>query len=167
MDFASPVWVTQAKVGVLLYMFIRKKKNRSGTTSVVVVDKSRGDFKELKTIGVSNDSSEIEALWREGKRWIEARCGGSDIFEQAAKELEEKQVVEYLLSNVEKILINGAQLILNRVFTTIGFDSIDDNILKHLVKSMKMKNGMGSKDTSPIHRSLQKKFTSSITVCGQ
>lgn len=32
---------------------LRKKKNRSGTTSVVVVDKSRGDFKELKTIGLA------------------------------------------------------------------------------------------------------------------
>jgi transposase len=52
-----------------LCMFIRKKKNRSGTTSVVVVDKSRGSFRELVTIGVSNDSSEIESLCRQGKRW--------------------------------------------------------------------------------------------------
>ncbi len=133
MNFASLFWVTQAKVGVLLYMFIRKKKNRSGTTSVVVVDKSRSGYREIVTIGVSNDSSEIEELCREGKKWIDARCDGSDIFEQAAKELEEKQVAEYLLSNVEKILINGIQLILNRVFKTIGFDSINDNILKHLV----------------------------------
>ena len=36
-------------------MFVRKKKNRSGTVSVVVADKSSGRFKELKTIGVSSD----------------------------------------------------------------------------------------------------------------
>lgn len=60
-NFASPIWVTQAKVGVLLCMFIRKKKNRSGTTSVVIVDKTRGRFRELITIGVSNESSKIEA----------------------------------------------------------------------------------------------------------
>ena len=35
-------------------MFLRKKKNRSGTVSVVVVDKSQGRFKEIKTIGVSS-----------------------------------------------------------------------------------------------------------------
>jgi len=41
-------------------MFVRKKKNRSGTTSVVVINKDRGVFKELVTIGVSKDDAEIE-----------------------------------------------------------------------------------------------------------
>ena len=31
-------------------MFVRKKKNRSGTISVVVVDKSRGKFREVKKL---------------------------------------------------------------------------------------------------------------------
>lgn len=31
-------------------MFVRKKKNRSGTTSIVVVDKHGGKFKELHTV---------------------------------------------------------------------------------------------------------------------
>ena len=38
-----------------------------------------------------------------------------------------------MLSNVEKVLINGTQLILNHVFKLVGFDSVDDDILKHLV----------------------------------
>ena len=46
-------------------MFIRKKKNRSGTTSVVVVDKIKGAYKEIKPIGTSNDDSEIESLCKE------------------------------------------------------------------------------------------------------
>ena len=29
-------------------MFVRKKKNKSGTISVVVIDKSHGGFKEVK-----------------------------------------------------------------------------------------------------------------------
>lgn len=125
--------MTQLKVVVFLCMFIRKKKDRSGTTSIVVVDKSRGDYRELVTIGVNNDNSEIESLCRQAKKWIDIHCGNSDVFEQAAKELEEKQVTEYLLSNVEKILINGTQLLLNQVFKATGFDSINDDILKHLV----------------------------------
>jgi hypothetical protein len=36
-------------------MFVRKKKNRSGSTSVVVVDKRGGCFREVKTIGVSSE----------------------------------------------------------------------------------------------------------------
>ena len=114
-------------------MFIRKKKNRSGSTSVVVVDKSRKGFKELVTIGISSDNAEIELLCQEGQKWIETHCGYLDFFDQATREQEEKQVIEYLLSNVEKVLLNGTQLILNQVFKIVGFDSVDDNILKHLV----------------------------------
>jgi hypothetical protein len=50
---ASPEWVTQGKKLIHLRMFIRKKKNRSGTTSVVVAEKRNGVFRELRTIGVS------------------------------------------------------------------------------------------------------------------
>ena len=114
-------------------MFIRKKKNRSGSTSVVVVDKSRKGFKELVTIGISSDNAEIELLCQEGQKWIETHCGHLDFFDQATREQEEKQVIDYLLSNVEKVLLNGTQLILNQVFKIVGFDSVDDNILKHLV----------------------------------
>ena len=59
-------------------MFIRKKKNRSGSTSVVVVDKSRKSFKELVTIGISSDNSEIELLCQEGQKWIKTHCGNLD-----------------------------------------------------------------------------------------
>jgi hypothetical protein len=114
-------------------MFVRKKKNRSGTTSVVVIDKSAGRFCELKTIGVSSDEKEITALFRQGKKWIAAYCGNRDMFAEAEQQREEKHVTEYLLNNVENILLNGTQLILNEVFKLVGFDTVDDDILKHLV----------------------------------
>ena len=41
-------------------MFPRKKKNRTGTISVVVVDKSRGGFKEIKSFGVAKTSPTIK-----------------------------------------------------------------------------------------------------------
>jgi hypothetical protein len=62
-------------------MFIRKKKNRSGTTSVVVVDKRHGAYREVYAVGVSKDQTEIESLSREGLRWIESCCGNCNIFE--------------------------------------------------------------------------------------
>ena len=49
------------------------------------------------------------------------------------KLLREKQVVDFLLSNVENILINGTKLILDKVFQSIGFDKLNDDILLHLV----------------------------------
>jgi len=114
-------------------MFVRKKKNRSGTTSVVVVDKSRHQFRELKTIGVSSDEKIITELYQSGKKWIAAHSGRQDMFAFQAQQEEEKQAIDKLLSNVENILLNGTQLILNQVFKIVGFDIIDDEILKHLV----------------------------------
>ena len=114
-------------------MFIRKKKNRSGSTSVVVVDKSRGRFREVKTIGVSSDEKTIYELYKQGKKWISTQSGGRDMFSVAEEQREEKQVTDHFLNNIENILLNGTQLILNQVFKLVGFDAIDDDILKHLV----------------------------------
>ena len=131
--FAPPVWVAQTQKVVYLRMFIRKKKNRSGTTSVVVVDKHMGVYREIHTIGVGTDQNEIESLCLLGLRWIESFSGSRDIFEHHERALEEKQIIEYLLSNVENVLINGTQLILNQVFKIVGFDQLQDEILKQLV----------------------------------
>ncbi len=114
-------------------MYVRKKINRSGSTSVVIVDKSSGKIRYLKTIGISSDEQEIAALYEQGKKWIDLHCGNRDMFKESDRHFEEKQVTEYLLGNIEKILLNGTQLILNEVFNLIGFDAIGDDILKHLV----------------------------------
>ena len=114
-------------------MFVRKKKNPSGIISIQVIDKSQGYYCVLKTIGSSSDNQTLDMLYRKGKMWISNHLGEQDIFEQATKEADEKQVVDVLLSNIENILINGTQLILDKVFKSIGFDELNDDILKHLV----------------------------------
>lgn len=116
-------------------MFLRKRKNRTGTISVVIVDKSNGKYKEIKTIGISSDPSEIDNLYEKGKKWLLSHHGTCNMFEEYQRQEEEKQVTEYLLSNIENILLNGTQLILNRVFKNIGFNKIEDEILKQLVVS--------------------------------
>jgi len=56
-------------------MYIRKKLNRSGSISIVVVDKSSGRYRELKTIGVSSDEKEIATFYQQGKNWISVQSG--------------------------------------------------------------------------------------------
>jgi transposase len=113
-------------------MFVRKRKNRSGSVSVVVVEKSNGKFKEVKKIGVSSVPSEIDNLYIQGKKWI-SKQKANDLFEEYHFQEEEIQVTEYLLSNIENILLNGTQLILDRVFNNTGLNKVKDEILKHLV----------------------------------
>jgi len=114
-------------------MFVRKKKNPSGIISVQIIDKSNGRYRVVKTIGSSSDTKILDELFLLGKKWISNHLGEQDLFEQAAKEADEKQVVDFLLSKVENILINGTQLILDKVFKSIGFNELNDDILKHLV----------------------------------
>jgi len=48
-------------------MYVRKKPNRSGSISVVVIEKKDGKVHYLKTLGVSSDAAEIEDLYLQGK----------------------------------------------------------------------------------------------------
>ena len=47
-------------------MFIKRKKNRSGTVSVVVAEKISGRYRELVTIGIARSPEEIDTLVAEG-----------------------------------------------------------------------------------------------------
>ena len=121
-------------------MFVKKKRNRSGTTSIVIAEKYNKTYKEHITIGVSSDESEIKQFVDEGKRWISNyRRNLSpelDLFgtEKHSQDLE-KELVLQLLNNVENILLNGTELILDRVFNSVGFNQIEDEIFRKLVQS--------------------------------
>ena len=96
--------------------------------SAVVIDKRKGIFREVKTIGVNKDDDAIEYLVLQGKKWISQHLGEQDIFEQSVRELEEKEVTEHLLSNIENILLNGTGLILNHAYRVTGFEEMGDDI---------------------------------------
>ena len=66
-------------------MFVRRKANKSGTTSVVVVDKSGGSFRQVKSFGSSRDPAEIERLCKEASEWI-LRYGGQQLIDFDASE---------------------------------------------------------------------------------
>jgi len=112
-------------------MFIRKRKNKSGTISVVVVDKSSGKFKELKTIGVTSSHENLAELECEARRWMDSHTGQLSIdFGESDKVL---QSVQDTLSRIERTLHNTPQVILNLIYDGIGFNAINDEILRHLV----------------------------------
>lgn len=51
-------------------MYVKKVKNRSGSTSVIVSEKIKGVYKQLVTIGISSEGAEIDEFVKEGKKWI-------------------------------------------------------------------------------------------------
>ena len=134
----------------ILTMFVRKKKYPSGNIGVIVVEKIGGKMKELATIGVAYSEDEVENLVNEAKEWISKeksrRHPQLDLYgeEREACDREREEVRRVLsnvsnilrvLSNVSNILLNGCDLILDRTFDRIGFNRIDDDVFRKLVKA--------------------------------
>jgi hypothetical protein len=68
-------------------MFVEKKLNKSGSTSVRIMQKVHGRRRCVKVIGCSSDIEEIGLLVKRGNRWIEEHRNGMPLFE-----LEDKAV---------------------------------------------------------------------------
>ncbi len=97
-----------------LTMYIRTKRNKSGTISVVVVDKSSGKYREIETIGIAKDEGQIEDLMARGRKWIagyQERLHPTFDFDcrvEVSRE-RERQEVERVVSSIENVLLNGRQ----------------------------------------------------------
>ena len=113
-------------------MFVRKKTNRSGTVSVVVVSKAHGKFTEVKKFGVAKSEEEADEMFRKAQLWLHTHDGQQelDFDDRKGKEVEE---TKRFLSNIDNVLINGTQLLLDQVYDSIDFNQIPDEILRHLV----------------------------------
>ena len=121
-------------------MFIKRKKNRSGTVSIVVAEKISGYYKELTTIGIARTQEEIDSLIAKGHKWMdeeqERRHPRLDLFGEERKKCEAELLnAEQMLSCITNVSINGADLILDRVFDNVGFNRIDDEVFRQLVKA--------------------------------
>ena len=84
-------------------MFVRKKRNRSGSISVVVVNKERGKFVEIKNFGTVPSEMEADSLCVQARQWIETYGGQQliDFDDRRGREREEtERVVQILLPMV-------------------------------------------------------------------
>lgn len=121
-------------------MFIRKKKYPSGNVGVIVVEKVKGKMNELTTIGIARTQEEVDSLVMKGRKWIdeeqEHRHPRQDLFGEERKKCDAELLsAEQMLSCITNISINGADLILDRVFDSVGFNRIDDEVFRQLVKA--------------------------------
>lgn len=99
-----------------------------------MVDKHGGKFKELHTVGVASDEQEVTALCEKGKEWIKSHLGILELdFESADSKALEEERATAVLNNIDAILLNGAKLILDKVYDSIGFNRIGDSVLRNLV----------------------------------
>ena len=123
--------MAQAKNAYLCTMFLRKKKNRSGSISVVAVSKSRGRYKEIRSFGTAGTEEEISKLYADAQHWLQTHGNQLPIDFDDERGRERDETIR-VVDNMDAVLINGTQLLLSQVYDRIGFNRIPDEILRHL-----------------------------------
>lgn len=135
-------------------MFVRKKPNKSGLTSVQVIDKSQGKYRLIKTIGSSKDSFEIDQLVLKGKRFIQEQTGVQEINFTSYKD-----IYSEVFSNISSHKLVGIQHVLGKIFDDIGFDAIPDELFKDLVLYRLVYPKSKLKTTEYLYRYEQKTYS--------
>ena len=112
-------------------MFVRKKRNKSGSVSVQVIDKTKS-YRVLKTIGSSKDPEEISRMVEIGKVFIARRSKQYSLF---PKEQKSNAAVLDFVRHVQNSQIRtvGPELILGKIFDQIGFDEIPEQLFRDIV----------------------------------
>ena len=105
-------------------MFVRKKKNRTGSISIQIIKKINRVNKVIKTIGSSKDPDEINRLYHKGLYEL-PRLFGATLFDQ----VQEPDISEL---NNDNIRIVGPELVFGKIFHHIGFTAIKDSIFRYL-----------------------------------
>ncbi len=130
-------------------MFVRQKKNKSGSVSVQIISKSSGKYKVVKTIGSSHDPQKVNSLvdqarfeisrqQRQGSLWIS----------------QESSVVEGFLSTLSnsQVRVIGPELVFGRVYDHIGYGDIQETLFRHLVVCRLVYPGSKSQTVDYLYR---------------
>ena len=115
-------------------MFVRKKRNASGSVSIQILEKINRKNRLVQTVGSSKDENEIELLYKEALKLIPTLTNQPtlDLFPNKNEENIFDSFVKQLKNN--SIVCIGPELIIGRLFNYIEFsDIVEDELLKHLV----------------------------------
>ena len=111
-------------------MFIRRKRNRGGSISIQIIDKSSGKFQILKTIGLARNDQQLHDILDQAEEYLEQLTGQKKM---TLSSYEDEQFLEHLKLGLKKVVVIGPELILGKIFDEIGFDKIPDSLFRHLV----------------------------------
>lgn len=111
-------------------MFIRRKINASGSTSIQIVHKINGRNKLIKVIGSSKIDEEIKKLYEVGLEEIKLLQGKIELPFYTSNE---QDFIHQIKESIQKLNLVGPELLLGKIFDDIGFNVIEDELFRHLV----------------------------------
>lgn len=111
-------------------MFIRQKKNKTGTVSVQIIDKSTGKYKLVKTIGSTSDKNIINDYIAQAKSHIQQLTKQKRLDFSLG---DDTHFYNTVYESIEGLQLLGPELVLGRIFDQICFNQIKDELFRHLV----------------------------------
>lgn len=113
-------------------MFIRRKKNRNGSFSITIIDKSRGHYKVIKSFGSAVTADKIAELHSQASLYLQQLQKQQNLF---------SSTIDVWLRAFLKTIKNselgviGPELVFGRLYDHVGFNKIDEPLFRHLVIS--------------------------------
>lgn len=111
-------------------MFLRKKRNKTGSISVSIVEKREGKLYYLHTVGYATDDISLRALEIKGNQQIN-RLKATQPLEFNYPE--DTDYLNHLRHNITSVKSEVCVRILEQLFADIGFGTIKDDLFRHLV----------------------------------
>lgn len=111
-------------------MFLRQKRNKSGSISVQIITKNSGRYKVLKTLGSSSEEQGVAMLLEQGRNEIKRLEAQTSLFIS-----QEDVVVESYISNLANSQIKtiGPELVYGKIYDYIGYQQVKEDLFRHLV----------------------------------
>lgn len=111
-------------------MFLRKKKNKSGSVSVQIISKRKAKYQFIKTIGCAKSEQDIAKLIYRGRQELSKMQGLMSLFLEKNDALIESFFTQLQNSQIRTI---GPELIFGKIYDGLGFDKIQEDLFRHLV----------------------------------
>ena len=84
-----------------------------------------------KTIGCSSDAQQIHNLIKEGELFIKRYLGQLSLDFLLG---DDDRYYQSIYDNIQQVQLLGPELVLGRIFNSIGFNAIEDDLFRHLAR---------------------------------
>lgn len=111
-------------------MFLRQKRNKSGSISVQIITKNSGHYKVLKTLGSSSEEQGIAMLLEQGRNEIKRLEAQTSLFISHEDVLVESYISNLANSQIKTI---GPELVYGKIYDYIGYQQVKEDLFRHLV----------------------------------
>jgi len=139
-------------------MYIRRKQNKSGSTSIYIVEKQNGKQILIKSMGAAIKEYEILRLEQLAQEEISKLTKQTELqFDYQS----DQQHIKHLANSISSVRVVGTELVLVKIFNEIGFNQIPDKLFRDLVITRLVYPGSKLRTIEYLSRHYQEHYSTS------